>query len=338
MDLDAAYAESDLDRTRLLDALIASGGDILIYRPQLQHYAVLFGDLDTADHVAVFVPGVGDGTNLSEDWIPGAINLFEEAEATAVVMWKGYDNPVDILAAAEGAIECDEHLLTAGSDLVHFVESLGLEPVQTLTIVAHSFGSIVAGTALADFDLKVTDVVVAGSPGMTVDELRQLHVTDTHFFSEQAPGDAVAELGVFGAAPASPQFGGTRMEVNAPDHPEVAAHSHYLDKGSEALENIADVVTGHDDEVSRHHTSLGEVVGGFVAWALQLPAAPVRVASRHYRGPGFRIVVNACRLVDFGATQTGNLVVEVVDHSERALVCIGRRVGAVPGSRSGRVE
>ena len=329
MDLEAAHGESDLDRARLLDTLLSCGGDILIYRPQLQHYAVLFGDLELVEHVAVFVPGVGDGTNLCEDWIPGAVNLFEEAESTAVVMWKGYDNPVDILSAAEGAIECDEHLMTAGSDLVGFVESLDLEPGQSLTIVAHSFGSIVTGTALADFDLKVTDVVVAGSPGMTVDELRQLHVTDMHFFSEQAPGDAIAELGVFGASPASPQFGGTRMEVNAPDHPEVAAHSHYLDKGSEALENIADVVTGNYDDISRHHTSLAEVIGGFVAWMLQLPAVPVRVAGRHYRGPGFRIVANACRIVDFGATQTGNLVVEVVDHSERALVCLGRRLGAV---------
>jgi pimeloyl-ACP methyl ester carboxylesterase len=314
---------------------MSCGGDILIYRPQLQHYAVLFGDLEGAEHVAIFVPGVGDGTNLCEDWIPGAINLVEEAESTAVLMWKGYDNPVDILAAAEGTIECDEHLMTAGSDLVGFVESLELDPDQTLTVVAHSFGSIVAGTALADFDLKVTDVVVAGSPGMTVDELRQLHVTDMHFFSEQAPGDAIAELGVFGASPASPQFGGTRMEVNAPDHPEVAAHSHYLDKGSEALENIADVVTGNYDNVTRHQTSLAEAVGGFVAWALQLPAVPVRAAGRHYRGPGFRLVANACRLVDFGASQTGNLVVEVIDHSERVLVCVARRVGAVPGPEAG---
>jgi pimeloyl-ACP methyl ester carboxylesterase len=335
MDLEVAHAEADLDRARLLDTLMASGGAILIYRPQLQHYALLFGDLDAASHIAVFVPGVGDGTNLCEDWIPGALNLYEEAQSTAVVMWKGYDNPVDILAAVEGTIECDEHLMTAGSDLVAFVESLDLTPEQTLTIVAHSFGSIVTGTALADFDLKVTDVVVAGSPGMTVDELRQLHVTDMHFFSEQAPGDAIAELGVFGASPASPEFGGTRMEVNAPDHPEVAAHSHYFDKGSEALENIADVVTGHYDDVRRHHSSLAEVVGGIVTWALQLPVVPVRVASRRYRGPGFRLITNACRVVDFGASQTGNLVCEAIDHSERALVCLGRRVGAVPAPDAG---
>ena len=79
---------------------------------------------------------------------------------------------------------------------------------------------------------------------MTVDDLRELHLEKSHFYSEQAPGDAIAELGVFGTAPASPTFGGTRMSTNAPDHPVVHAHSSYFEPGSEALENIVDVVTG----------------------------------------------------------------------------------------------
>ena len=99
-------------------------------------------------------------------------------------------------------------------------------------MVAHSFGSIVTGAALADCGLQVTDVVVAGSPGMTVDELRQLHLEQSHFFSEQAPGDAIAELGRLRGCPrASPTFGGTRMSTNAPDHPPVAAHSQLLRTG-----------------------------------------------------------------------------------------------------------
>ena len=34
------------------------------------------------------------------------------------------------------------------------------------------------------------------------------------------------------------------MSTNAPDHPTVEAHSSYFEPGSEALENMADVVTG----------------------------------------------------------------------------------------------
>ena len=82
-----------------------------------------------------------------------------------------------------------------------------------MTVVARSFASIVTGAALADAGLEVTDVVVAGSPGMTLDGLRDLHLQQSHVFSEQAPEDAVAELGVFGAAPASPGFGGTRIRT-----------------------------------------------------------------------------------------------------------------------------
>ncbi len=188
MDLAAASTEGDAGRVRLLETLISSGGYILLYRPQLQHYAVLFGDIETAQHVAVIVPGVGDGSNLCDDWIPDALNLFDASPSTAVVLWKGYDNPADIAAAAAETIECNEDLVTAASDLTAFVDSLELDPEQSLTIVAHSFGSIVTGAALADAGLQVTDVVVAGSPGMTVDELRQLHLDQSHFFSEQAPG------------------------------------------------------------------------------------------------------------------------------------------------------
>ncbi len=330
MDLAGATDDGDEDRITLLQALLSSGGAILVYRPQLQHYALLFGDLETAEHVAVVVPGVGDGTNLVQDWIPDAINLYKASTATAVVMWKGYDNPADVLAAAAGSIECNEDLATAAHDLTEFVTSLSLEPEQSLTVVAHSFGSIITGAALADAGLEVTDVIVAGSPGMTVDELRDLHLQQAHFFSEQAPGDTIAELGVFGAAPASPQFGGTRMSTNAPDHPEVTAHSRYFEPGSAALENMADVVTGRYDDVRRHRAAFPEIAGGLVAWALRMPASPFCAAGRHYRGPGFRVLDNWCRLVDLGASETGNLVCEVIDEGERALLWFAHRVGAVP--------
>ena len=330
MDLAGATAEGDADRVRLLQTLLSSGGQVLLYRPQLQHYAVLFGDIGSAHHVAVMVPGVGDGSNLCDDWIPDARNLYDGTESTAVVLWKGYDNPVDILAAAEGSITCSEDLVAAGRDLTAFVASLALRPDQTLAVVAHSFGSIVTGAALADCGLECTDVVVAGSPGMTVDDLRDLHLEQSHFFSEQAPGDVIAELGVFGTAPASPTFGGTRMSTNAPDHAEVQSHSEYFEPGSEALENMVDVVTGQYSEVERHHTALPEIAGGLVAWLLRMPVLPVRMAGRHYRGPGYRLFVNWCRLVDLGASETGNLVTEVLDESERALLWVAHRVGALP--------
>jgi pimeloyl-ACP methyl ester carboxylesterase len=327
MDLAASYTQGDDARTALLQTLLSSGGRILLYRPQLQHYAMLFGDLDRARHVALVVPGVGDGTNMCDDWIPGAMNLYVAAADTAVVLWKGYDNPLDIFDAATESIECTADLMAAGSDLVAFVDWLDLADTQSLTVVAHSFGSVVTGAALADHGLRPTDVVVAGSPGMTVDELRQLHIETGHFFSEKAPGDTVAELGIFGGAPTSSTFGGTRMRTNAPGHDNVLSHSHYFEAGSEALENMVAVVTGRYADVHRHVWSVPEIAGGLVCWTLRLPTMPVRIVGRRYRGPGFRVMVNAMRMCDLGAAQTGNLVREALDEGERVVAWAVRRAG-----------
>ena len=340
MDRTTAMAEGDTARVTLLDTLASCGADILVYRPQLQHYVLLFGDIEKADHVALMIPGVGDGSDLCHGWIPGAMNVFDASPDTAVILWKGYDNPPDLVAAAEDSIACDEDLIIAASELTAFVDSLQLDPDQSLTVVAHSFGSVVLGAALADCGLEVTDVVVAGSPGMTVDELRELHLSRAHFFTEQAPGDAVAELGIFGSAPSTPTFGGTRMATNAPNHPPVSEHSEYFEAGSEALENIADVVTGHYEEVEIQRVGFPEVAGGLVAWALRLPAAPVRLAGRHYRGPGFRFMTNWCRLVDFKASETGNLVTVLLDANERALGRLAHILGTVdePGTADAPVS
>ena len=329
MDLANATAEGDATRVALLETLATCGADILVYRPQLQHFVLLFGDIETAQHVAVMVPGVGDGADLCDEWVPGAINLYDASPETAVILWKGYDNPPDVMAAAEESIVCDQDLVMAASELTTFVDSLELEPGQSLTVVAHSFGSVVLGAALADCGLEVTDVVVAGSPGTTVDEQRELHLSQAHFFAEQAPGDAVAELGIFGSAPSEPTFGGTRMSTNAPNHPGVSAHSEYFEAGSEALENIADVVTGHYEDIEIQLAGFPEVAGGLVAWAMRLPAVPLRMAGRHYRGPGFRLLSNWCRLVDFKASETGNLVTVLLDTNERVLRWMAHRLGAV---------
>ena len=325
-DVASTRRAADESRTTLLHTLINCGGHLVLYRPELEHFGVLFGHLGTARHVAVVVPGVGDGTNLCRDWIPGARNLYRAAASTAVILWKGYDNPDDLLAAAAGSIECSDVLVTAGRDLTAFVTSLSLAPDQTLTVVAHSFGSIVTGSALADSGLECTDVVVAGSPGMTVDDLRQLHVDESHFFAEQAPGDPIAELGVFGSSPAAPTFGGRRLSTNGPGHVVVRAHSSYFEPGSQALENIVDVVMGRYADAVDHRSTPAEIAGSLVSWCLRLPVVPARAAGRHYHGPGFRVLVNATRLVELGASETGNLVCEVLDEGGRALAWVVRRV------------
>jgi pimeloyl-ACP methyl ester carboxylesterase len=325
-DLAAARSAGDQNQSMLLRALLDCGGTLVLYHPERRHYGVRFGEIEGTPHVAVVVPGVGDETNLREDWLPAARHLFDAAPSAAVVLWKGYDNPPNLLDAAVEVVECDDDLVAGGRELTEFVRSLSLGADQTLTIVAHSFGSIVTGAALADCGLRCTDVVVAGSPGMTVDDLRELHMSRSHFFSEEAPRDSIAELGVFGASPTSPAFQGTRMRTNAPGHVEVRAHSSYFVPGSEALENIVDVVVGRYSSVLEHRPSVAEVAGGLVAWTLRIPTRPIETVARHYRGPGFRIVVNARQAVDLAATETGNLVRDALDNAEQALTWAGHRL------------
>jgi|GEM_PF-3189772 len=333
-DLAAARAAGDTAGADLLEALLAEG-TLLVYRPSRAHYGVQLGSLGTTRHVAVLVPGVGTDVNLTTQWLPSARHLFEAAGSTSVILWKGYDEPPDLVAAAARTVACDEDLHAAAAGLTAFVRSLSLQPDQTLTVVAHSFGSVVTGAALAHHGLGCTAVVVAGSPGMTVDDLRQLHLDDAHFFTEEAPGDPVALLGVFGAEPTWPEFGGTRMRTNAPGYVEVRAHAAYFTPGSESLENIVAVVTGRYDAVAVHRASQAESAGGLAAWALRLPTMPVGVVARHYRGPGFRVLVNVRHLADVTANQAGNAVRGALDTGGRAVGWVERHL-SVPLS-GGRV-
>jgi pimeloyl-ACP methyl ester carboxylesterase len=236
------------------------------------------------------------------------------------------------MAAAIGSVECNEHLVAAGGELTEFVRSLPVRTHQSVTIVAHSFGSLVTGAALVEHGLEVTDVVVAGSPGMSVDRLRELHVSSAHFFSEEAPGDAIAELGVFGASPTSPLFGGTRMRTNAPGHVEVHSHSSYFVPGSEALENIVNVVTGRYAHIERHRTTVPEIAGGAVSWAMRLPVEPLRLVGGRYRGPGFRLAANTIRLVDFAAARAEEVVRDAVEEAENVLAWVAHRAGGGPAT------
>ena len=332
-DLDAALAAGDTAQVELLEALL-SDGVLLVYHPPRAHYGVQLGSLGSTRHVAVLVPGVGTDVNLATQWLPAARHLFDAAGSASVILWKGYDEPPDLVAAAARTVACDQELHTAAADLTGFVRSLALEPDQALTVVAHSFGSVVAGAALAHHGLECTAVVVAGSPGMTVDDLRQLHLDDAHVFTEQAPGDPVAGLGVYGAQPTWPEFGGTRMRTNAAGHVEVREHSAYFTPGSESLENIVAVVTGRYDAVAVHRPGLAESAGGLVAWALRLPTMPIGVVARHYRGPGFRVLVNVRHLADVSANQAGNAVAGTLDTGGRAVGWLERRLrGPGPDGR-----
>lgn len=263
-DLHAAIQAGDRPRIELIQSLLQPGSSLVLYDPAADHYGVLWGD-PTAANVAVFVPGVGSDQNVP-GWTRDAKTL-NQASGAAVVMWKGYADPggsgtADISRAAfTGRAKDGAGMLTAFCQ-----DGLQLEPSQQLTVVAHSYGSVVAGVALADDGLQPARVVVAGSPGMTVDSIDGLHLKPGQFYSEHAPDDYVANnLAGFGTDPASSDFGGTRLATNEQGYPKVSGHSQYFKPMSRALHGLASAVSGHvqPDEVQPPSAAdrAGEVLG-----------------------------------------------------------------------------
>jgi pimeloyl-ACP methyl ester carboxylesterase len=327
-DLDTAYALGDDDQVSLLRVLVEGPGELLLYHPARDHYGVLFGDLGAVAHVAVVVPGVGRDLNLVFDWIPWAENLADATTDSAVVLWKGYDDPPDLAEAALDIVVDDRRADSGAARLSAFVSGLPVHPDQTVTVIAHSFGSLVAGEALANHGLACQDVVVLGSPGIGVESLEELHLRAGHFFAEKAPGDLVAGLGAIGADPASLSFGATRLATNAAGAPQVEAHSNYFTRGSAALGNMANVVMGRYDRLETHRSTVAGAVGNLVATLIKAPFLPVTLLSHSYEGPGFRLVRILDRGVHLTATESGGLVRDGIN----VLVTVGdRALAAVRG-------
>ena len=290
-DLVAAESAGDAAKVTLLKSLLRTGSSLVLYDPSQDHYGVMWGNID-ASHVALFVPGVGNDGNVP-GWIKSARTIQTTAGPdSAVIMWKGYDDPGD-----HGTLDIANAGFTGraedgATNLTAFAQGgLQLGSNQSLTIVAHSYGSVVTGVALANDGLQPTNVVTAGSPGMTVDNVGQLHLNSSQFYAEQAPKDLVANnLGGFGNDPTSPSFGGARLATNAPGLPSVSGHSQYFGRGTKAVQDIAAVIDGNVTPASIQKPSSGDDAGA-AARILVNPFGPAwDAAARDYHGPGSSVV------------------------------------------------
>jgi hypothetical protein len=233
-----------------------AGRQILEYDPRGDGRVVeVVGDLARARRVAVIVPGV-DNRLDNFDRAPGlrqrrspswqARQLYDRARAlepdvpVAVIAWLGYDPPagVDIDAiredrAAAGAVE-----------LIRFLAGLRqTNPHTRITVVGHSYGSVVTGLAAHGLPAQVGDIVAVGSPGMGVPTAADLHtrarvwagssLTD---WTRDTPG-----LRLLGAGhdthPADQGFGALPLPVDG-----VLGHDGYFVPGTASLTAIAEIL------------------------------------------------------------------------------------------------
>jgi pimeloyl-ACP methyl ester carboxylesterase len=223
----------------------------------------VFGDLGSADRIAVLVPGVSTrGDNFSSglgdvrDRAPAvqARSLYNAARAAApkqkvaIIAWLGYDAPQGVGRAA-----AREELARAGAaSLNRFTRDLStMRPNAEVTVIGHSYGSVVAGLAAARLPSQVQDVVVVGSPGMGASRVADLHASARVWAGQAARDwiDWVPPVQVWGAGhgpmPTTPGFGARVFGTNG-----VIDHDHYLAPGTQSLGNIVDIVLGRVSSVT----------------------------------------------------------------------------------------
>ncbi|MFB7632123.1 alpha/beta hydrolase [Streptomyces sp. NPDC056149] len=175
--------------------------------PEGQGRAILsYGDPDTADNVAAYVPGFN--TQLRDVGGPDgdrAKNVWDSARKadggqhrTASIVWLGYDAPqggTDRLAETDFGVAGEERGKQGGADFGKFLDGIhathqGEKP--HVTAIGHSYGSFTVGQAAQrEGGIPADDMVLVGSPGTGAQRADQLGVGADHVWVGAADSDPV---------------------------------------------------------------------------------------------------------------------------------------------------
>ncbi|WEB42790.1 alpha/beta hydrolase family protein [Streptomyces yunnanensis] len=236
-----------------LESLMSPGRQILAFDPAGDGRAAeVFGNLATADRVSVVVPGVDTNLSTFERTAKAtaapvgmAKSLYEAERAarpgarTAVIAWADYTTPSGLgVEAATG------QLARAGAVRLRSLVD-ALPSTDSVSLFCHSYGSVVCGVAARDLPADVTDIAVAGSPGMRAGNLSGLGtrarvwaMRDADDWIQDVPYLEVGGLG-HGADPVDPSFGARILSAQG-----AAGHAGYFAPGTQSLRNFALVGVG----------------------------------------------------------------------------------------------
>ena len=295
---------------------------LLVFDPPAFGYegraAIAVGDVDTADHVAFLVPGLGSEVRSSMAALTGnALRVTRGPRglrrARRRRRWRGWATTRRASANVvfDGAAEDGADLLAA--DVLAVQASRDVVP--HLTVIGHSYGSTTAGTALRDHETGTDDVVLVGSPGPNVERRGDLHVPAGHVFVGASSRDPVSYVDRFGEDPTHEEFGAIRFQAEDTDPQARGGSTSTTTRststtGTESLANIVDVVVGRlrgveraayrdevfllpdginsDPEADREPTDRpGDLLGAVAAGAVALTGCPrsTRRAGPRVRGP-----------------------------------------------------
>ncbi|MEU3752300.1 alpha/beta hydrolase [Streptomyces olivoreticuli] len=253
-------------RMHRFESLMDGGRQILAFDPTgAGRVAEVTGDLDRAERVSVVVPGVDTNVLTFEKTqraytapVGMARSLYAAEQKaspgtrTAVIAWADYTSPAGVgMDAATGKLATEGALR-----LRALVRALpGSAPVS---LFCHSYGSVVCGVAVRDMSPRVTDVAVAGSPGMRADHVSELR-TSARIWAMRDPDDWIQgvphlEVGGLGhgADPVSAGFGARLLSSRGAE-----GHAGYFEPGTTSLANFAGIGVGLPSAVSCAKASSG---------------------------------------------------------------------------------
>ncbi|MFC7544954.1 alpha/beta hydrolase [Plantactinospora sp. GCM10030261] len=153
------------------------------------------GDPDHADKVLTYVPGMtsdlpGVAGELGRvDRMAARCAELDPTARTAAVLWLDYDAPdfLDEAARRDTATE-------AGPALHRFQDGLRVShdgPPARLTVLGHSYGSLVVGLTARDHGVTADGLIFVGSPGVGVDRVSDLGLPADRVWASTAGNDVI---------------------------------------------------------------------------------------------------------------------------------------------------
>jgi hypothetical protein len=239
----AAAVAAEIDRQEDAGQLV----QLLQFQPAPGLVALGLGDLDTAAAVGVLVPGIltspdDDLPALVSDAgrVAAAARAAAPGLAVATVAWFGYRTPATVLAAPSSQLaqRGGPPLGRALDGWVAARSAPGAPPPPRTTVVAHSYGTLVASRAAqAPGRLAADAVVLLGSPGTEALSAADLEAPEV--YGAWTPADPVSWSGWFGRGPADPWFGDTPLPTELSQ-----GHTEYHDPDRPTLAAVGEVVAG----------------------------------------------------------------------------------------------
>lgn len=263
-----------LDAIRAIEETLAKPGErqLVLFGTSSERAeaAIANGNLDTADHVAVFTPGLTSNVPDSlSDYDAQMADLQGRTQeeiarhtdgdpgSVAAVTWIGYQAPQLGETLFDPNSVAIEHAAQRGADnLAPFLQGIDAarDTDPHLTTLGHSYGSTTTGIGLQQ-NTGVDEAVFFGSPGLGTGDLGQVLVPDGHATYLEAQGyggfetDPVGDFGAFGVDPS--HLDGMRhastSDVTLPDGRQLVGsdgHSEYLNSNTTSQYNMSVIVGG----------------------------------------------------------------------------------------------